>query len=85
VWHNTRMAKKRKKTDDVPPNITTDRHLSPRVAIYMPAELLAALDAEAEANDRTRTSEIIRAVRTHLRNAGRWPPPPPPRPDDSEE
>jgi hypothetical protein len=53
--------------------------LTPRVVFYLPEDLLAALDEEAEANDRTRTSEIIRALRSHLRAAGRWPrssPPP---------
>jgi hypothetical protein len=73
------MAKKRKK-NDVP---ATDRHTSPRVVFYLPEDLLLALDEEAEANDRTRTSEIIRALRSHLRAAGRWPRSSPPPADPS--
>lgn len=66
------MAKKR-------PNkkmqTTQDRHTTPRVVFHCPEDLLAALDSAADENDRTRTAEIIRAIKSHLRALGKWPSP----------
>jgi hypothetical protein len=58
-------------------------HKPRRVVFHLPQTLLAIIDREAEANDRTRTSEIIRALRSHLRAAGRWPRSSPPPTDPS--
>jgi predicted glycosyltransferase len=44
----------------------------------MPTELRDVIDAQAEANDRTRTAEILRILKSHYRNLGVWPPPPAP-------
>ena len=65
------MAKKRKK--DV--NDTTDRHTTPRVVFHLPEELLAVIDGQADANDRTRTAEILRALKGYYKGMGLWPPP----------
>lgn len=42
------------------------RSRSVPVSIRLPADLLVALDAEAAADDRTRTSVITAAVRAYL-------------------
>jgi hypothetical protein len=65
------MAKKRKQ--DV--NDTTDRHTTPRVVFHLPEELLAVIDGQADANDRTRTAEILRALKGYYKGIGLWPPP----------
>lgn len=77
LWHrglyDTRMAKKRKK----PVNATTpDRHTTPRVVFHLPEELLAVIDGEAEQHDRTRTAELVRALKGYYQARGLWPPPP---------
>ena len=66
-----RMAKKKKQ----PVNTTPDRHTTPRVVFHLPGELLQVIDGQAEANDRTRTAEIIRALKSHYTKQGLWPPP----------
>ncbi|MBL8795547.1 MAG: hypothetical protein JNM56_16700 [Planctomycetia bacterium] len=55
-------------------NATQDRHTSPRVVFHLPQSLLDLIDSEAQANDRTRTGEILRALKSHYGNAGLWPP-----------
>lgn len=45
-----------------------------RVVLLMPVDLLAVIEAEADAQDRTRTAEIVRAIKGHYRSAGLWPP-----------
>lgn len=69
-----RMAKKKRK----PVNATQDRHTTPRVVFHLPPELLAVVDGEAETNDRTRTAEILRALKGYYRAQGKWPPSPDP-------
>lgn len=72
------MAKKRK-ADEVPATAdkttSSDRHTSPRVVFYVPEELLGLIDREAETNDRTRTAELIRALKGYYSARGLWPPP----------
>jgi hypothetical protein len=67
-----RMAKKKGKPVDA---TYQDRHTSPRVVFHLPAELLAVVDGEAEENDRTRTAELIRALKGYYQSRGKWPPP----------
>jgi hypothetical protein len=69
-----RMAKKKTKK----PVSTTqqDRHTTPRVVFHLSDELLAIIDGEADANDRTRTAEILRALKGYYASRGLWPPPP---------
>jgi hypothetical protein len=40
-----------------------ERRTHPRVVFHLPEELLKAVDREAEANDRTRTAQLIRIIR----------------------
>ncbi len=62
------MARKKPK-----PVNATDRYLNPRVVFHLPQWLLDLLDTEAEANDRTRTAEIIRALKSHYKSTGKLP------------
>jgi hypothetical protein len=64
------MAKKRKSVQST----YEDRHTSPRVVFYLPEELLAVIDGQAREADRTRTAEIIRALKAYYSVAGLWPP-----------
>jgi hypothetical protein len=64
------MAKKRKSVEAT----YEDRHTSPRVVFYLPQELLDVIDAQAAEADRTRTAEIIRALKAHYGSKGLWPP-----------
>jgi hypothetical protein len=68
------MAKKKPK----PVNTTSDRTTSPRVVFLLPADLLRIIDREAEGSDRTRTAEIIRALKSYYSGKGLWPPQPKP-------
>jgi hypothetical protein len=45
------------------------------IVFHCPADLLALVDAQAEENGRTRTSEIVRTLRLAYQNLGLWPPP----------
>jgi hypothetical protein len=63
------MAKKKPK----PMQTTQDRHTTPRVVFHLQEELLSLIDSEAEANDRTRTAEIVRALKAHYQAQGKWP------------
>lgn len=65
------MAKKKSK----PVEATSDRHTTPRVVFHLPDALLAVIDGQAEAHDRTRTAEIIRALKGYYQGMGLWPPP----------
>jgi hypothetical protein len=65
------MAKKKKS----PVNATSDRHTSPRVVFHLPEVLLRVIDGQAEDNDRTRTAEILRALKGYYSTLGLWPPP----------
>jgi hypothetical protein len=65
------MAKKRKKPVEA---TYQDRHTSPRVVFHAPEDLLAVIDQEAGENDRTRTAEILRALKAYYRDRGLWPP-----------
>jgi hypothetical protein len=49
-----------------------DRHTSPRVAFYLPDDLLAALKELAKRNDRTLTKEVILSLRDRLTREGLW-------------
>jgi hypothetical protein len=64
------MAKKKSKPVE---STYEDRHTSPRVAFHLPEQLLAVIDREAEENDRTRTGEILRALKAYYRDRGLWP------------
>jgi hypothetical protein len=64
------MTKKRKKDVNA-----TDRHTTPRVVFHLPEELLAIIDDQASANDRTRTAEILRAIKGYYKGLRLWPPP----------
>jgi hypothetical protein len=64
------MAKKKGKP--VQPTYQ-DRHTSPRVVFHLPDDLLALIDQQAAAADRTRTAEIIRAIRSYYQAQGLWP------------
>jgi hypothetical protein len=66
------MASKKKRK---PMNATTDRHTSPRVVFHLPQALLDVIDGQAEDNDRTRTAEILRALKGYYRALKLWPPP----------
>ena len=64
------MAKK--KVDPV--NATeSDRQVSPRVVFLLPQDLLDLIDEQAEANDRTRTAEILRALKSYYTGQRLWP------------
>lgn len=64
------MAKKKQPVNA----IASDRHTSPRVVFLLPPSLLAVIDEQAEANDRTRTAEILRVLKRHYSSAGLWSP-----------
>jgi hypothetical protein len=72
------MAKKKRDKavprTEAPEPTYEDRHTSPRVVFHLPDELLAVIDREAEENDRTRTGEILRALKAYYRDKGLWPP-----------
>ena len=55
-----------------------DRHTSPRVVFHLPQELLDLIDREAGEEDRTRTAEILRALKGYYTARGLWPPAGPP-------
>ena len=71
----TIMALMAKKKKNVSAATSDDRHTKPRVVFHPPADLLEALDAEAGENDRTRTAELVRAMKAYLQSRGKWPPP----------
>lgn len=48
----------------------------PRVVFHCPADLLAVVDKRAEDNGRTRTSELVMALRLAYQQLGLWPPGP---------
>jgi hypothetical protein len=50
-----------------------DKHANPRVAFYPPQWLLDVIDREAEENGRTRTSEMIRALKDYYQRLGKLP------------
>jgi hypothetical protein len=62
------MAKKK-------PGRKPPQYQHPRVVFHCPADLLALVDAQAEENGRTRTSELVRAIRLAYQQQGLWPPP----------
>lgn len=64
------MAKRKKPVNATP----TDRHTTPRVVFHLPEDLLGIIDREADANDRTRTAEIVRALKSHYQGRDLWPP-----------
>lgn len=64
------MAKKKPKNVDA----TVSRTVSPRVVFLLPQPLLDLIDKQAEASDRTRTAEIIRALKSYYQSQGLWPP-----------
>jgi hypothetical protein len=64
------MSKRKKK----PMQATQDRHTTPRAVFHLPAQLLEVIDRQADANDRTRTAEILRALKGYYRDQGLWPP-----------
>jgi hypothetical protein len=66
------MGKKKKPVD-----ATEEKTTSPRVVFLLPRSLLEVIDQQADAADRTRTAEIIRALKAHYRQQGLWPPPRP--------
>jgi hypothetical protein len=68
------MAKKKPKRN--PP-----AYQHPRVVFHLPQELLDIVDARAEENGRTRTSELVMALRQAYQQLGLWPP----RPDKSAD
>ncbi len=47
-----------------------------RVVFLVPADLIPIIEAEAEENGRTRTAELIRALRAYYKALGKWPPQP---------
>jgi hypothetical protein len=47
----------------------------PRVVFHCPAELLAVIDARAEENGRTRTSEMVMVLKDAYQRLGLWPAP----------
>lgn len=57
-----------------------NRHIHPRIAIHLEAELLAALNAFCDAQRlKPDRSEVVRlALREFLEREGHWPPPAPP-------
>jgi hypothetical protein len=48
----------------------TDRHLAPKITLRLPARDNELLEKLAERNYRTRTAEIIRALRKHFIEEG---------------
>ena len=62
------MAKKKPTRN--PPN-----YQHPRVVFHCPADLLEVIDERAEENGRTRTSELLMALRFAYSEWGLWPPP----------
>lgn len=64
-------------------NTTADRHTTPRVVFHLPSDLLSIIDGEADSNDRTRTAEIIRALKAYYMDKGLWPPADAPDPSDN--
>jgi uncharacterized membrane protein len=65
-----RMAKKKKPVKSA----SRDRHTTPRVVFHLAPDLLAVIDAERAEGDRTRTAEIVRALKSYYRGKGLWPP-----------
>ncbi len=61
------MAKKK-------PTRKTPVYQHPRVVFHCPTELLAIVDQRAEENGRTRTSELVMALRLAYQQLGLWPP-----------
>lgn len=47
-----------------------DRHTTPRVAFHLPQALLEVIDREAKDADRSRTAEILRALKAYYRSIG---------------
>jgi hypothetical protein len=45
------------------------------VVFYLPQELFDLVEREADANDRTRTAELVRALKGYYGSRGLWPPP----------
>jgi hypothetical protein len=66
-----RMAKKKKPVKSA----SRDRHTTPRVVFHLAPDLLAVIDAQRTEGDRTRTAEIVRALKAYYRARGLWPPP----------
>lgn len=52
-----------------------DRHTLPRVVVHLPQSLLDLIVEDATAEDRTRTAQVLRILKAHYQEAGRWPPP----------
>lgn len=74
------MTKPRKRPGPPPdPNSKrskkVDRHVTPRVVIHIPEDLLAEIEKDAAAEDRTRTAQILRLLKQHYQEEGRWHPP----------
>jgi hypothetical protein len=69
------MAKKKKPEKKPVPSTYQDRHTLPRAVFHLPRPLLDLIDAEAEEADRTRTAEIVRALKGYYQARGLWPPP----------
>jgi hypothetical protein len=63
------MARKKKPVRSV----YQDRHTMPRAVFHLPQELLNLIDSRAEENDRTRTAEIVRALKGYYQGLGLWP------------
>jgi hypothetical protein len=64
------MARKKRKPVQ---STYEDRHTTPRVVFHLPGDLLTLIDQQAAAADRTRTAEIIRAIRSYYQAQGLWP------------
>jgi hypothetical protein len=61
------MAKKK-------PRRNPPAYQHPRVVFHIPQELLDIIDSRAEENGRTRTSELVMALRLAYEQLGLWPP-----------
>jgi hypothetical protein len=60
------------------PDLEASAVTTPRVVFHLPPELLAVIDAQRREGDRTRTAEIVRALKAYYHSQGCWPPALPP-------
>lgn len=72
--YDASMAKKK---PTMSPAASEQKTLAPvRVVFMVPADLVAVADANADDNGRTRTAELVRAIRAYYTSQGLWPPKP---------
>jgi hypothetical protein len=64
---------KKKTGEPAPAPAKKDQHKSSNM-VRLPDDVYLAMKAEAEANDRPLTREVVRALTAYLEARGKWPP-----------